>query len=245
MKSANRGKQTMYRPEDFLDPRCSRRTLDIAHDRRSILDALRRELPRLRGTLLDIGCGYMPYKPLILAAPSHVTRYIGLDLEANGYARPDLAWDGSRIPLEDASVDCAMATEVFEHCPEPMLVMREAARVLRPGGRLFFTVPFIWPLHDVPFDEYRFTPFALTRQLGAAGFDQISLAARGGWDASLAQMIGLYVRRRPMSKRARAALSTLALPVVRFLLRRDRSPMEFTKNCMMPGLSGAAVRKAA
>jgi hypothetical protein len=119
-------------------------------------------------------------------------------------------------------------------------VMREACRVLRPGGTLFFTVPFLWPLHDVPHDEYRFTPFALDRNLRIAGFTEVSLQAQGGWDASLAQMIGLWVRRRPFSSRKRALLSHIALPVVRYLLRKDDIPVHFDEGTMITGLTGTA-----
>ena len=120
--------------------------------------------------------------------------------------------------------------------------MRESLRVLKPGGLLFFTVPFLWPLHDVPHDEYRYTPFALERHLRNSGFVQIKLKALGGWDASLAQMIGLWVVRRPMSSRKRSILSRLALPIVRYLARHDRLPQEFDESLMITGLSGTAIK---
>jgi SAM-dependent methyltransferase len=234
-----------FRPEDFLAPACSPATLDIFHDRRAILRALREALPQFHGTLLDIGCGYMPYKPLVLAAPSRVTRYIGLDIGGGPYPSPDLSWDGRAIPLDGGTVDCAMATEVFEHCPQPESLMREAFRALKPGGLLFFTVPFLWPLHDVPHDEYRFTPFSIHRHLSSAGFTAIMLRAMGGWDASLAQMIGLWVRRRPMGRRMRAILSCLAAPIVRHFVARDRPPQRFDRNAMITGLGGTARKEAA
>ena len=234
----------MFNPRDFLDPACSPSTVDIFHDRSAILRTLRREMPAFHGTLLDIGCGYMPYKPLVLAPPSRVTRYIGMDFKNGDYQQPDLEWDGRSIPLDTASVDCAMATEVFEHCPDPESLMREAWRVLKPGGLLFFTVPFLWPLHDVPHDEYRFTPFAMRRHLGNAGFEDIRLQAQGGWDASLAQMIGLWVRRRRMGRGLRQLLSRLAVPIVRCLVKQDRPPVTFERNSMITGIGGTA-RKAA
>jgi SAM-dependent methyltransferase len=233
----------MFNPRDFLAPVCSPSTVDIFHDRSAILRALRQVMNEFHGTLLDIGCGYMPYKPLVLAPPSRVTRYIGMDFRNGEYQPPDLEWDGRIIPLEASSVDCAMATEVFEHCPEPESLMREAWRVLKPGGVLFFTVPFLWPLHDVPHDEYRFTPFAMRRHLSNAGFEDIRLQAQGGWDASLAQMIGLWVRRRPMGRRARKLLSRLAVPIVRCLVKHDRPPVKFERNSMITGIGGTA-RKA-
>jgi hypothetical protein len=115
-------------------------------------------------------------------------------------------------------------------------------RVLKPGGLLFFTVPLFWPLHDVPHDEYRYTPFALEHYLRNSGFTQIKLKALGGWDASLAQTIGLWVIRRPMFSRKRTILSRLALPIIRYLARCDRLPGEFGEGLMITALSGTAIK---
>ena len=120
----------------YLNPLCSARTLHHFALRRSILNALCAHLEEFSGTLLDIGCGYMPYKPVVLNPPSRVTKYIGLDLDDTIYKtpespQPDLGWDGRTIPLEDNAVDCALATEVLEHCPDPELTLRETRRALR------------------------------------------------------------------------------------------------------------------
>ncbi len=227
---------------EFLDPLCAAANLDLFIVRRSILDALSTQLRCLRGTLLDIGCGFKPYKPLVLAPPSRVERYIGIDLHDNSYQQPDLEWDGQSLPLRDDSADCALATEVFEHCPDPVSVMRETRRVLKPGGLLFLTVPFLWPLHCVPHDEWRYTPFAMERQLRTAGFEKIRSAALGGWDRSLAQMIGLWARRRPMSTVKRALVSTLAVPLVSYLSKRDNPPAEFYESSMITGISVTAIK---
>ncbi len=228
--------------DDFTKPAFRAATLDKFIPRQAILSALLEQLPSFQGTVLDLGCGRMPYKGLVLAAPSRARQYIGMDLKDNIYGKPDLAWDGRTIPLDSNSVECAMATEVFEHCPDPQNVMCEILRVLKPRGRLFFTVPFLWPLHDSPHDEYRFTPFALDRHLRNARFDQIKMKALGGWDASLAQMIGLWVRRRPMNKYQRRILSILARPLISYLLRRDHPPGVDTDQTMITGIAGSAVK---
>jgi len=104
--------------------------------------------------------------------------------------------------------------EVFEQCDDVEVVMREAARVLVPGGLFFYTVPFLWAIHDFPHDQYRFTQFSLERHLRKAGFEHVKMEALGGWDKSLAQMLGLWVGRRPMNCVKRRILSMLAVPVV-------------------------------
>src|ERR1700689_3627723 len=121
----------------FLNPLRSPQTLDTFWPRRAILNALTEQLGSFHGTILDIGCGQMPYKRILLNRGSGVEKYIGMDLRQdlrNGrYAKaglPDLEWDGNTIPLERDSVDCAMATEFFEQCPDSEKVMREALRVL-------------------------------------------------------------------------------------------------------------------
>lgn len=225
----------------FLQPECRADVVDLFTHRAAILRALRAVVPDLCGTLLDIGCGSMPYRSLVMA-PGRVRQYVGLDLGRSEYERPDLVWDGAVIPLGDTSVDCAIATEVFEHCPEPERVMREAHRVLKPGGFLFFTVPFLWPLHCVPHDQYRYTPFALERHLLAAGFARAEIGALGGWDASLAQMLGLWVRRRWMAPWQRAALTRVVTPIVAWLARADQPPADFGHDGMITGLAGRAFK---
>ncbi|WP_373048208.1 class I SAM-dependent methyltransferase [Vulgatibacter sp.] len=223
----------------FLNPRATPSTLDNFLVRRALLGAIDRHLPLLHGTLLDVGCGQMPYRKRILAA-GRVERYVGLDLPASGYGEPDLTWDGETIPLGDASVDAVLATELLEHCPRPHAVLAEIHRVLRPGGALLFTVPFLWPLHCVPHDEHRFTPFALRRLLGEAGFGGERIEALGGWDAALAQLLGLWVRRRPMPRPLRGLLSIAAWPVVAGLGALDRPPAAFRESTMLLGLCGTA-----
>ncbi len=47
--------------------------------------------------------------------------------------------DGQSLPLEDQSVDAALANMYLHHCPDPAAAIREMARILKPGGRLVIT----------------------------------------------------------------------------------------------------------
>jgi SAM-dependent methyltransferase len=222
----------------FLNPECRVSSLDTFVIRSSILRALKEAVPQLSGTLLDVGCGNMPYKSLLLAPQGFAKDYIGMDIDNRLYRKPDVFWDGCSIPMASNSADCAVATEVIEHIPDPENVMKEIYRVLKPGGTFFFTVPFLWPLHDVPGDQYRYTPFSLERHLSNAGFETIELKALGGWNASLAQMLGLWVRRRPMPAMLRIALSCLALPLVKVMASTDSRNVDFIESQMVTGLAG-------
>jgi SAM-dependent methyltransferase len=225
---------------DYLDPRFEPDRLDRAIPRRATLDALRAHAPQLSGTVLDVGCGHQPYRSVITGPGTSTTAYIGLDLKPTIYQAPDLVWDGLAMPLASGSIDAAVATEILEHVPDPAPLLREVHRVLAPGAALFLTVPFLWPLHDVPYDEYRYTPFSLERKVREAGFDDVSVRALGGWDASLGQLLALWVRRRPMGHRKRKVLATALTPVVRRLARSDQPPATFGESTMLTALAAVA-----
>ena len=104
----------------------------------------------------------MPYKDYLLARTDikkYTVLYIENALVYESQITPDVYWDGVKMPFEDSTFDSCMATEVLEHCPNTEILLKEVSRVLKPEGTLFFTVPFLWNLHEVPNDEYRYTPF--------------------------------------------------------------------------------------
>lgn len=119
--------------------------------------------------ILDVGCGTRPYEKFF----SHGT-YIGIDVYVSGRDKsgkyPDFEFDGITIPLDDASFDAVICTEVLEHAVEPDALLREIARVTKSQGALLITVPFMWGLHELPFDFRRYTTEGISQAITKAGY---------------------------------------------------------------------------
>jgi SAM-dependent methyltransferase len=230
--------------DNFIEIPYTLENLDKYIIRNSIKTAIDSMLPIFENRLLDIGCGKMPYRDYLFKN-SNINEYIGLDIESaleyDKSVRPDFTWNGITMPFENESFECAFGTEVLEHCPEPEIVLKEVFRVLKDDGVFFFTVPFLWNLHEVPHDEYRYTPFSLERHLKNSGFKEIEIRATGGWHASMAQMIGLWVRRSSMSNVKRKYLSIVLKPIIGYLIKKDKSShVIFSEGQMITGLYGIA-----
>jgi len=111
--------------------------------------------------------------------------YINVDT----LSTPDMVGDGSHLPFKDRVADVVILGEVLEHVPFPTSVIREACRVLKGGGVLLATVPFLYPLHADPHDYSRLTDYFLREQLELAGFSSISVKKQGLYFGVLAMMI--------------------------------------------------------
>lgn len=229
---------------EFLSVTLRPRNMLIYTARTAILESVKEETRSFFGNVLDIGCGFMPYKEIVVSNPT-VEKYLGMDLEGSAIysaTEPDLKWNGETIPLPAESVDCVMATEFLEHYSEPEKILGEIWRVMKPGGKFFATVPFIWNLHELPHDEYRYTPYSLEKHLTRVGLTNIEIKALGGWNKSLAQMIGLWTEFSRMPGFVRPVIKAVLFPVFALLIKTDRKPAAFDgfENSMFPGLSVTA-----
>lgn len=132
------------------------------------------------GLVLDIGCADSWVKPRLPQG----CRYVGLDYPATGLAlyksRPDILADAAYLPLADSSVDTVLMLDVLEHIRSPGRALEESLRVLRPGGKLLISIPFLYPIHDAPHDYQRLTVHGLRRDMDEVGFRVESLERTSG-----------------------------------------------------------------
>lgn len=139
---------------------------------------LRRVLPGLSGRVLDAGCGGKPYQAWF----GQVTEYVGLDVVAGPsvdvIVAPDQPW-----PLPDGHVDVLLASQMLEHAEHLDLTVKEMRRVVRPGGQLLLTFPFLYNEHGTPYDFQRFTVHRAVKLV--PGCEVLLVERQGGLGSTL------------------------------------------------------------
>lgn len=134
--------------------------------------------------ILDVGSGKAPFRELFTNR-----RYIRLDWNHSIYEAPVDVWGSATIlPIANACVDAVICTEVLEHVSEPLSALTEIYRVLKPLGKLWLTTPFVWPLHEEPYDYYRYTSHGLRHLLEQTRFQVTSILPSSDAFSTLAEM---------------------------------------------------------
>lgn len=142
----------------------------------TMVDQLIRPHLKVDSRMLEIGCGA---GNLLLQASVRGSYPVALDLamQALTFVRSRLRQlqmsseapggflciqsIGEYLPFASNSFDCILLSEVIEHLAAPQISIREAARVLRPGGRLLVTTPnyrSLWPLMERAVDMMHMAP---------------------------------------------------------------------------------------
>ena len=135
-------------------------------------------------SVLDVGAGSAPYRDCFRHCRYFTQDFARLDpgqLLHGAYSKVDYLSDATSIPVENASFDAVLCTEVLEHVPEPIRVISEISRVLRPGGKLILTAPLGSGIHQEPYHYYGgYTPYWYEKFLAQAGFGEIRVETNAG-----------------------------------------------------------------
>jgi SAM-dependent methyltransferase len=187
---------------------------DYLHLRRLVDDlqaAIRRTTEATVSDVLDIYCGSRPYDDLL---PPGV-RCVGLDVEGNPYGLADVV-SNEFLPFADASFDLVTCYEAFHYVEDPVHGVHEIGRVLRPGGSVIISVPFVWE-YDRTIVEHRYTGPELAALF--EGWDDVLVIENGGRVVAWATLTGSILERgrarvppvTGLRHAARAAFSLLYL----------------------------------
>lgn len=91
-------------------------------------------------SVLDLGCGtgqllsYISNSGMFLAGVDIAPEMIAIARQKLGEKADLRVGDAEKIPWDDDRFDAVLSTLSFHHYPDPLAVLKEAARVLKPGG---------------------------------------------------------------------------------------------------------------
>jgi SAM-dependent methyltransferase len=129
--------------------------------------------------MLNIGSGI--HKPHPDIVNTDIFWYEGVDLVANA----------EELPLADNSVDAVVCESLLEHVPDPVKIVGEMYRVLKPGGAMYIVVPFVYPFHACPNDFQRWSVTGLRHLLRAGTVEKIGV--RAGATSALTGQLGTWL----------------------------------------------------
>lgn len=138
--------------------------------------------------------------------------YVNIDRSTN----PDIVSDAASIPEADDSYDVVIMGEILEHVPDPIAVLEEAHRLLRPKGIALITVPFMYPVHADPYDFGRYTDYYWQEAAAKIGFTHLDVERQGSMPAVAALMVQHFFRAKNISWRP------IQMPLVSLFMWLDK-----------------------
>jgi len=140
--------------------------------------------------------------------------------------------DATRLPVPDASLDLVVAYDILEHIPDHVAAVREAHRVLRPGGQLLVAVPAdpeLWSAHDVAVLHCRrYTSSTLNALISGNGFVVSKL-----WNWNVLMKPALKLRRDKIEGSDLDQVPPVLNSVLRRIIRTER----YLPLSKLPGVS--------
>lgn len=186
-------------------------------DRYLLKKQIKEAANHLGGKILDVGAGEIRrYMSLF-----KFSEYVTVDIDPK--FKPDIIAPADKLPVDENSFDSIICTQVLEHAKNPMAVVAEFYRVLKPGGVCLATMPQLNELHEEPRDYWRYTKFGLEELFKSTGFKIVRIDQRGGYFSSVAQIKIRYLIDRfdLMNSRVKFFMAPITQIYGRFMIWLD------------------------
>jgi len=194
---------------------------------RNFDDGEKKLIRSFSGKVLEVGCGSNPKKEYCLQTNRKVTSYVtsdstGWDNEfrkladrahSHGFItellygatkdinKVDIVCDALNLPFKKKSFDTYCCFGVFEHISNPQQFFKEAHRVLKTGGGMYFSSPFMYREHGTPGQDFqRITKAGFHEFAQTNGFKIDFIYTNAFFGATIASMINQYIIRKIAEK---------------------------------------------
>lgn len=173
------------------------RLLYLARDLRS-RDVFRALREHCRGDVLDVG-GW-DFFVTAKRKGAEFTRWTTLEPDPERLLEIDdprvtlVNGDGCAMTLPSASYDTVLNLQVLEHVFEPIKMVNEIARVLKPGGKAIFLIPTTSTMHLAPHYHGNFSRFWIDEAMQRAGLEIVELKPLGGvWSSASSHALYFFL----------------------------------------------------
>ncbi len=110
-----------------------------------------------------------------------------INLDIFPFKNVNLVTDATKLSINDNAVDMIITQSTLEHVPNAELAIKEICRVVKPGGFVYVSIPFLMPFHASPNDYFRLTNEGLKRRFAA--FEQRRVGMNGGPASALVSFL--------------------------------------------------------
>ena len=152
--------------------------------RKDLMPFLKKEFKNIAqsSNVLNIGSGGTINKLLRKYSLENQFKITNFDIDEK--TKPDIKGDICLYKFSKNKIyDAIVIAEVLEHLHSPHLAIENIKKILKPKGKLILTTPFILPIHERPYDYYRYTKYGLKYLL--RDFSNISIRERNSWTETI------------------------------------------------------------
>ena len=188
--------------------------LSKKRSRQSLYEFLEKQYSMIReeADVLTVGSGGDINKLLMSHATVSKFHVLSLDIDSN--REPDIVGDICKTDFGEGRFDAVVLCEVLEHLKHPDQGLANIHKMLKPGGTLILSTPFIFPVHDRPHDYFRFTRYGL--ELLLESFGDVVITERNSYFEAIDV---LWMRLLFENNRREVVISIVLVPVIFFLIR--------------------------